>query len=137
MFGLQWQGAPSKDVLGKYRVWIPGGTTLDQCACLYARVRLVAHHWWVGNRCESKKKSYVKYITLPFLFYLRYCHDLSPPFPRASQSRGQMIHANISKVELHSMFQKFNSGSFNKIFGMVFWKIIVESPWCRRKHRRY
>ena len=36
MLGLQWQGAPSKDVPGEYRVRFPGKTTLDQCACLYA-----------------------------------------------------------------------------------------------------
>ena len=35
---------------------IPRGTTLGQCACLYARAGLVVHLWWVGNRCESKKK---------------------------------------------------------------------------------
>jgi len=29
------QGAPFKDVPGKYRVRFSGGTTLGQCACLY------------------------------------------------------------------------------------------------------
>jgi len=32
LFGLQWQGASSKDVLEEYRVRIPGETTLGQCA---------------------------------------------------------------------------------------------------------
>jgi len=36
LLGLQWQGAPSKDILGEYRVRFPGGTTLGQYACLYA-----------------------------------------------------------------------------------------------------
>jgi len=56
LFGLQWQGAPSKDVSGEYWVRILRGTTLNQCACFYARTGLVAHHWWVRNRCESQKK---------------------------------------------------------------------------------
>jgi len=50
------QGAPSKDVPGEYWVRIPGETTFGQCACLYAQAGFIAHHWWVGNRCESKKK---------------------------------------------------------------------------------
>jgi len=57
LFGLQWQGVPFKDVLGEYWVWFPGWTTLGQCACLYIRVGLVAHHWWVGNQCESQKNN--------------------------------------------------------------------------------
>ncbi|GAU27143.1 hypothetical protein TSUD_104520 [Trifolium subterraneum] len=40
---FEWQGAPSKDVSGEYRVRFPGGTTLGQCACLYARAGLVVH----------------------------------------------------------------------------------------------
>jgi len=31
------------------------GTTLGQCACLYAWAKLVAHLWWVENQCEKKK----------------------------------------------------------------------------------
>ncbi|KAK2420084.1 cytochrome P450 93A3 [Trifolium repens] len=57
LLGLQWQGAPSKDVPGEYRVRFPGGTTLGQCACLYARAGLVAHLWWVGTGAKAKKKN--------------------------------------------------------------------------------
>ena len=35
LIGLQWQGAPSNDVFGEYRVRFSWGTTFDQCACLY------------------------------------------------------------------------------------------------------
>jgi len=42
---------------GEYMVRFPGGTTLSQCACLYAWAGLVVHHWWVKNRCESNKKT--------------------------------------------------------------------------------
>jgi len=56
LLGLQWQAAPSKDVPEEYRVRFIGETTLVQCACPYAWAGLVVHHWWVGNRCESKKK---------------------------------------------------------------------------------
>jgi len=55
VFGLQWQGASSKDVSREYRVRFSAGTTLDQCACLYVWAGLVAHHWWVRNWCERKK----------------------------------------------------------------------------------
>jgi hypothetical protein len=41
---------------GEYRVRFPGGTTFDQCACLYAQVRFVSQLWWVENQCESNKK---------------------------------------------------------------------------------
>jgi len=56
LLGLQIQGAPSKDVLGEYRIQFSKETTLGQCICLYARAELVAHLWWVGNWCESQKK---------------------------------------------------------------------------------
>jgi len=56
LLGLQWQGAPSKDVPAEYRVRFPGGATLGQWAYLYVRAGLVAHHWWAGNRCECQKK---------------------------------------------------------------------------------
>jgi len=36
LFGLQWQGAPFKDVSREYRVRFPGGTTFGQCVCIYA-----------------------------------------------------------------------------------------------------
>jgi len=54
--GLQWQGIPFKDVPGEYGVRFSGETTFGQCACLYAWVGLVVHHWWIGNQCESQKK---------------------------------------------------------------------------------
>jgi len=59
LFGLPWQGTSSKDVLQKYQMWFSRKTTFDQCACLYARVGLFVHHWWVRNRYESKKKKYM------------------------------------------------------------------------------
>jgi hypothetical protein len=38
------------------------GTTFDQCACRYARAGLVAHLWWIGNRCESKKIKLLNFL---------------------------------------------------------------------------
>ncbi|AES68347.1 hypothetical protein MTR_3g007220 [Medicago truncatula] len=42
---LNWQGAHSKDVPREYQIRFSGGTTLDQCACRYARAGLVIHLW--------------------------------------------------------------------------------------------
>jgi hypothetical protein len=44
LFELQWQGASFKDVSDEYRV-------------RYAQDELVVHLWWVGNHCESNKKT--------------------------------------------------------------------------------
>jgi hypothetical protein len=49
------QFTPSNDVSGEYQVRFPGGTTLGQCACLYARAGLIAHLWWVGTGVKAKK----------------------------------------------------------------------------------
>jgi hypothetical protein len=49
---LQWQGAHSNDVPGKYGFDSQGK---QRSASLYARAILVVHLWWIGNWCESKK----------------------------------------------------------------------------------
>jgi hypothetical protein len=45
LFGLQWQGVPSKDVPGEYPVRFLGGTTIGQCACFHRWAGLDAHLW--------------------------------------------------------------------------------------------
>jgi len=57
---------PFKDVSGEYQVRFSGGTTLGQCAYLYAWAGLVVHPWWVENRCKSKKKKNLIFYKLTF-----------------------------------------------------------------------
>jgi len=60
LFGFPWQKAPFNDVSEKYRVRFPEGTTLGQCANIYARAGLVAHHWWSETGAKEKKVSLKK-----------------------------------------------------------------------------
>jgi hypothetical protein len=56
---IVWAPVARSSFQGRIRgipVRFSGGTTFGQCACLYARVRLVVYLWWIGNRCESKKR---------------------------------------------------------------------------------
>jgi hypothetical protein len=43
---------------------IPRGTTLGQCACLYAQAGLVVQLWWVENGTKAKKINYITKIVV-------------------------------------------------------------------------
>jgi len=95
-FGFRWQGAPSKDVSGKYRVWFAGETTFGQCTCLYAWVGLVVYFWWVENRCKSKKKKL--WIT--------------PVFSYKTIFKRVLLTSVIGSHDIMTFVKKFKNGNF-------------------------